>query len=532
MHATRYLPLSLKLSLVIAVLVASVGDSPRATAQDRRGFDDGFDPRMAVIFEDSKPSPRNSAFSPDGRLRVETEFKKIRVYSVEENKLLHEFSTSGNTNSPLFTADGGRLAAAVCRGNLGCISTVYAWDLKTGARTRWGECSGYVLDICTDANGRRLAVTTYYGPIFSMVLADRQNKWIGGEIVVFDDAKPDASVRIFCELPGIPSWKQFAREAKTQGQDSDELKDNLDRRLTDANRRCLPVRVGLTPDGKKVIGVTSTGVVRVFNAETGKPELLLGSRSRFGSEVFGSGEKSETDVAAAHAWLRERLEESNSKKPPFLQQRRDLPLFTLPVLSLNLYGASVTDDELRHLAPFPKLKNLTLNGKGISDNGLQHLLTLTELETLALRGTGITDNGMKQLAELQNLKRLDLSGAKLTGDGILQLAALPKLQELSLKWTSISDEALEHVSGMKELRELNLRNTKISDEGLRHLATMPKLCEITLQSTHVTGKGLLHLATCKSLRHIHCWGTEVTNEDIRQLNEFLPECEIDKTLIE
>ena len=532
MHATRYLSPLMKLLPVITVLVASAGDSPRAAAQERQGFDKGFDPGMAVIFEAPKTSRRHEASSPDGRFRAETEYKKIRVYSVEGNKLLHEFSTSGNTNSPLFTADGAKLVAAVCRGNLGCISTAYSWDLKTGVRTRWGECSGYVWGICTDMKGERLAVSTYYGPIFSMVLADRQNKWIGGEIVIFDTAKPDASVRIFCELPGIPSLKQFAREAKAKGQDSDEFNDRLNKRLADANRRCLPVSVGLTPDGKKVIGVTSTGVVRVFDAETGKPELVLSGQSRFGSDVFGSGEESEIDVAAAHAWLQKRLRESNSKKPPFLQQRTDLPLFTLPVVSLNLYGASVTDDELGYIAAFPKLKSLTLSGKGITDHGLKHLLPLKELDTLALRGVGITDGGMKEIAKLRNLKKLDLSGAKVNDAGILELATLLKLQELELKWTSIGDGTLKHVSGMKELRELGLRKTKITDDGLRHLSLMPKLREITLQTTPVTGKGLRHLATCKSLRNIHCWGTDVTNEDIRQFKEFLPNCEIDKTLIE
>ena len=91
---------------------------------------------------------------------------------------------------------------------------------------------------------------------------------------------------------------------------------------------------------------------------------------------------SKQDAKAAHKWLRVMLEEANSKKAPFAQKRTDLPLYTIPVVSLNLYGASVTDDGLKHLAAFPKIKSLTLSGKRITDAGLKHLLTLKELESL------------------------------------------------------------------------------------------------------------------------------------------------------
>ena len=51
----------------------------------------------------------------------------------------------------------------------------------------------------------------------------------------------------------------------------------------EACRNCLPIRVGVTADGSKVIGVTSTGVARVFDAETGKPELTISKKSRVDS---------------------------------------------------------------------------------------------------------------------------------------------------------------------------------------------------------------------------------------------------------
>ncbi len=244
-----------------------------------------------------------------------------------------------------------------------------------------------------------------------------------------------------------------------------------------------------------------------------------------------SSEVSDEDVAAAYAWAKKKLAVTRSTQLPSLRGNPSLPL-ARPLTSLILFNVSVTDEELKHLAAFPKLKQLALSGKGITDEGLKHLLTLKELERLSLGGTSLSDAGMKHLAKLQNLKWLELAGAQITGAGIRELAGLPNLQDLSLIRSAIDDKALKDVGELKKLRELNLRKTKVSDEGLEHLAMMPELRELILQSTPITAEGLRHLAPCKSLRLVYCWGTDVTNEEIRQLKEIMPNCEVDKVLIE
>ena len=249
-----------------------------ANAQQTPAFDKGFDASKAVLFEDSPPDSLHSAMSPDGSMRAETEYKRIRVYAVDDNKLLHEFETSDHTTAPRFNANGTHLFAAVCRGNLGCESTIYAWDLKTGSRTRISECSGLVLDISTNTANDRYAAVTSYGPIFSMMLVDRKGTWYGGEIVVFDTDNPDDKVRIFCELAGLPSRNELA----IQTDDNNQLGENLQAIWEKASAKYLPMHVRLTPDGSKVIAVTSTGVVRVFDAQTGKPELLFSSHIEMG----------------------------------------------------------------------------------------------------------------------------------------------------------------------------------------------------------------------------------------------------------
>lgn len=259
-----------------------------ANAQQQTTIGKDFDASKGVLFEDSLPDSPHAAISPNGSVRAESEYKRIRIYSVEGNQLLHEFATSDNTTAPRFNADGTKLFAAVCRGNLGCVSTIYQWDLKTGKSTRLGECSGLVLDISTNAADDRIAAIASYGPIASMVLFDQENKWYGGEIVVFDTAKPDDKVRIFCELAGLPNPKELAGQTK----DNNRLGENLQTIVAEANKKYLPIRLRLTPDGSQVIAVTSTGVVRVFDAQTGKPELLLSSHVKMDSAPVTLSEES------------------------------------------------------------------------------------------------------------------------------------------------------------------------------------------------------------------------------------------------
>lgn len=271
--------------------------------------------------------------------------------------------------------------------------------------------------------------------------------------------------------------------------------------------------------------------MRSFFATANKQSLDKLKEALKQRQAAKSSEASDEDVAAAYAWAKKKLAVTRSTQLPSLRGNPSLPLVR-PLTSLILFNVSVTDEELRHLAAFPKLKSLALSGKGLTNDGLKQLVMLNELETLSLGGTSISDAGMKQLAKLRNMKRLELAGAKLTGAGIRELAGLPKLRDLSLIRSAIDDNALKEVGELKELRELNLRKTMVSDEALKHLARMPELRVLVLQSTAITAEGLRHLAPCKSLRLVYCWGTDVTDEEIRQLKEILPNCEVDKVLIE
>lgn len=462
---------------------------------------------------------RSLDYSPDGKQIVSSAgpnagvkcTNALQIWSVETGKTLMtiEGEHQAGQNRPILSValspDGKTIASG------GFEGTVTLWDVRTGTELR--RITGpffNILDLEFSPDGKRLACGSANSAVWDV-----------------------ASGKQLTRLIGYPQ----------------------------------PVSsLAFSPDGKRLITGGWDRTVRIWDSQSGVQLLLVGTlKNRVGSLAISSDGKSiaaggpegraipkptvwsyrteataqnsDDDNAAAkqrmdtaaHEWAQKKLKASRASFPPTW---RGNAFLTRPVVSLTLYNASVSDDELKHLAAFTELKSLALNGRGITDSGLKNLITLKKLEALYLRGTRITDGGMKQLAKLRNLKKLDLSSAKLTAAGMLELSALPKLQELTLEHTTIDDEALQNVARMKELRKLNLRNAKISDDGLKHLAMMPELREIILQGTQITGEGLRHFATCKSLQNISCWGTSVTSEDIRRLKTVLPHCEIDKTLIE
>jgi hypothetical protein len=110
----------------------------------------------------------------------------------------------------------------------------------------------------------------------------------------------------------------------------------------------------------------------------------------------------------------------------------------------------VSDDQLKHLADLPKLREINLGGvylrgsdnvfapRQITDKGLKHVAGLTELRSLMLDGTHVTDAGMKHLAGLKNLQTLVLSGTKVTDAGMKELAGLKKLSSVMVDKTKVT----------------------------------------------------------------------------------------------
>ncbi len=96
-----------------------------------------------------------------------------------------------------------------------------------------------------------------------------------------------------------------------------------------------------------------------------------------------------------------------------------------PVISINLSGTNVKDDDLRLLAGLSSLRELYLIGTNITDAGLKWLVDLQKLEELRVGNTKITDAGLKDLAKLKSLKMVGLLGTQVTEAGVKQFSAAP-----------------------------------------------------------------------------------------------------------
>ena len=124
-------------------------------------------------------------------------------------------------------------------------------------------------------------------------------------------------------------------------------------------------------------------------------------------------------------------------------------------LKVDSVGKAVADDQLKHLAAMPKVKQLFLSGvknadakyapKQIGDKGLAHIAELTELRELQIDGANVTDAGLKHLQKLKLLEILNLTS------------------------TRVSDEGMKILAELKKLRTVDLANTKVTDKGIAEL---------------------------------------------------------------
>lgn len=101
-----------------------------------------------------------------------------------------------------------------------------------------------------------------------------------------------------------------------------------------------------------------------------------------------------------------------------------------------------------------------------------------------------------------------------------------QLTWLNLGGTATTDQVLAGIGKYKNLTRLHLENTAITDEGLQHLKKLSFLEYLNLYGTQVTDEGIQQLATLKNLKKLYVWKTKVTRKGALQLQETLPQLEV------
>jgi hypothetical protein len=114
----------------------------------------------------------------------------------------------------------------------------------------------------------------------------------------------------------------------------------------------------------------------------------------------------------------------------------------------SLHGQTVPAEP----GPGDTVLSVNLTGTKVTDEQLQSLAALEGLEHLSLRVTQITDAGLKHIAKLKDLHSLDLAGTKITAEGLRSLASLETLYHLRVSGTGIGESDLSNLSGAKVLR--------------------------------------------------------------------------------
>lgn len=248
------------------------------------------------------------------------------------------------------------------------------------------------------------------------------------------------------------------------------------------------------------------------------------------------------------------------------------------LITINLEGTRVQDDDLRALREQDRLQELDLEETRITDKGLEHLADLKSLEVLDLEETRVTDAGLRHLEGLTNLRVLDLddtrvseSAARALREKLKDLRIVGSIRRsgspdrpseaddhydqeqaiemirrvggryrvdenrsdrpiisIDLEESQVQDDDLRYLGGLTHLRRLDLEETRITDEGLKHLRGLTSLEYLDLEETKITDEGLRHLEGLKNLRMLDLDDTQVSSAGIRTLQLALPDLRIER----
>jgi hypothetical protein len=164
------------------------------------------------------------------------------------------------------------------------------------------------------------------------------------------------------------------------------------------------------------------------------------------------------------------------------------PLFSEPIVFVDLAGTSAANDDLKRLRSLVDLEQLNLSGTEIRVGGLTPLAGLTNLHALSLNGTAIGDSDLVRFRRLENLAQLDLSGTGVGDAGLKHLASLAALETLYLHGTKATGDGLEPLCGLPRLGELSLDDGQITPAAVARLARMPALKRVLVRVPRGTGK--------------------------------------------
>ncbi|MBI1323440.1 hypothetical protein GC170_09675 [bacterium] len=104
---------------------------------------------------------------------------------------------------------------------------------------------------------------------------------------------------------------------------------------------------------------------------------------------------------------------------------------------------------------------------------------------------------------------------------------MPKLAALTLDSTHVKDSDFAYVKSARSLEYLSAGATSLTEEGLALISENPGIISLWIWRTVIGGESLDSLKKMKNLYYLQCWNTLIRPEHLRELNDALPDCNIE-----
>lgn len=206
-------------------------------------------------------------------------------------------------------------------------------------------------------------------------------------------------------------------------------------------------------------------------------------------------------------------------------------------------GLKWTDERLvKAVSGKKRLSSLDLFGTSVTDAGLQHVAERFSLRSFHLSSDVVTAEGVRGVLASPQLRSCMLTRVPAVGDEIFaDLSACTDLAELYLEGTGITDQGIGAIVGLPKLWSLVIKNTAITDAGISSIGSS-SVNLLSFQGCHITGRGF-HTWDCHekfslygddsamdaggftvAAKHLHyLWNVHLSNTDlddeaIRQLS--------------
>ncbi|QDT01757.1 Leucine Rich repeats (2 copies) [Rubripirellula lacrimiformis] len=187
------------------------------------------------------------------------------------------------------------------------------------------------------------------------------------------------------------------------------------------------------------------------------------------------------------------------------------------------------------LSKLTHLQSLSLWGTTVDDDDIDHLAGLANLRTIDLTFTDVTGESLRALSSLKNLLSIRLEGCDVKDEHLAPVTEMPQLAMLYLGRTNVTDAGLTHLRGLKNLNLLQLSDCTITDSGLASLGDLPVIQHLWLSKTirygtgdrsNLTDNSIDYLASLDTLIDLQIADSQLTDAGLERLRDGLPKAKV------